>query len=932
MTGIDGDDGRLFALYTRYVGEPQSKSDVYGYWAFIGGVVVALTGVVVFVFGPTSGSELNYAARELAISLAALGLALVLLGIVLQLPVKRLGVYISLGGVVVAGVGVVWFIWVYPNHWSVGSPDYSDEVIGIYTFGLTIVAGVAALIPLLTGERSLFFESERERTRDYPESMVGESTQGGVFAVYEDGKQWTWRLLEQEALAGSPNTFLSRLEAEERVEAVKDRVSAAGLLEINHAAFRLYQAEADRWRWLLMRKDGEVVADSGHEFPRREDASESISNLKERGPAAETFIIDEAAFEVVGDGGRWRWQLVDPDHSVLAQSAGRFDSSQAAEDAMGRVRGHLEAARVLTVEQYGVELYEEADSWHWQLLDGAEDTIASNASAFQSKRNAESTVYDVLEALDDAPLIDAGTPAYELTPSRSGGWTWRLAENGEILASSHEARESESMAEYAARRFKQTVGTADSFVMDGAAFECYTADSQWHWRLVTEHRTVLAHSTSSYESRRAAEAGIDAVRTHAASAERMEFDNEAFQLYQSGEEWRWRLIDGDGIVMADSGDGYESKQHAAESMTDVKETAPGADLLQIETPAFELYSEAPGTWNWRLVDASGTTHASGSNDYESKATANGAMETMKRCADSSDTRTMERAAFQLYADDTEDWRWRYVHQDGTILADGVDAHATRDATSSVVETLREQASGRAIHAIDHSAIQLRPRDGTWRWEVVDTERTPVVTGQTRHDSEADVRALIERLKRHAMATSVFELREPVVYLARDDGSWDWQLLDAEKEPLAESPEQYQNETEATDAIERVQTLSPAAAHVDFVDAAFECYEDDEEWRWRLIGEDRSVVAESTDAYASRVAVMDAIDAIKAEVGDASILEIDTAAFELYRDGEAWRWRLIDEDGNALAESSVSYPTRTEARDGMSSVKEFGPHSMTEIAE
>ena len=77
----------LFDLYEQYVGEPQSRKDVYGYWTFLAGYALGVVGVAVYLIGITPGSE-QFFIREVAITLSAIGLALALFGFGLMLPVR----------------------------------------------------------------------------------------------------------------------------------------------------------------------------------------------------------------------------------------------------------------------------------------------------------------------------------------------------------------------------------------------------------------------------------------------------------------------------------------------------------------------------------------------------------------------------------------------------------------------------------------------------------------------------------------------------------------------------------------------------------------------------------------------------------------------------------------------------------------------------
>ncbi|WP_227352912.1 HVO_2922 family protein [Haladaptatus salinisoli] len=56
-----------------------------------------------------------------------------------------------------------------------------------------------------------------------------------------------------------------------------------------------------------------------------------------------------------------------------------------------------------------------------------------------------------------------------------------------------------------------------------------------------------------------------------------------------------------------------------------------------------------------------------------------------------------------------------------------------------------------------------------------------------------------------------------------------------------------------------------------------------------------------------------------------------ATFELYRDARGeWRWRLVHDNGNIIADSGEGYERRETARNGIESVRENAPGSAVEV--
>ncbi|GAA0728229.1 hypothetical protein GCM10009060_27300 [Halorubrum trapanicum] len=135
----------LMEYYRRYVGDPDRTIDVYaGFGLFFAGIALGVIGVVVFLYSatldPTALS--TYAVREVAAVAGAVGLPALLFGIVVLLPVDRRMLYLASAGGVITLAGVGAFVWAYPHNWNVVvNPDYSAQVVAVYSVGLVAVIG-----------------------------------------------------------------------------------------------------------------------------------------------------------------------------------------------------------------------------------------------------------------------------------------------------------------------------------------------------------------------------------------------------------------------------------------------------------------------------------------------------------------------------------------------------------------------------------------------------------------------------------------------------------------------------------------------------------------------------------------------------------------------------------------------------------------------
>lgn len=136
-----------------------------------------------------------------------------------------------------------------------------------------------------------------------------------------------------------------------------------------------------------------------------------------------------------------------------------------------------------------------------------------------------------------------------------------------------------------------------------------------------------------------------------------EIDTEAqaskatFVLYEdNAEEWRWRLRHVNGNIIADSGEGYASKQKAKQGLESVKNNAAGAYVVD-QTRDEEV----------------NTDDNSGSN-----------------------------AAFEVFQDKADKWRWRLRHNNGNIIADCGQGYASKQKAKQGMNSVKTNSSGAPV--------------------------------------------------------------------------------------------------------------------------------------------------------------------------------------------------------------------------------------------
>jgi uncharacterized protein YegP (UPF0339 family) len=58
-----------------------------------------------------------------------------------------------------------------------------------------------------------------------------------------------------------------------------------------------------------------------------------------------------------------------------------------------------------------------------------------------------------------------------------------------------------------------------------------------------------------------------------------------FEIYEDrGGNWRWRLVHDNGNIIADSGEGYASRQKCKQGLESVRTNAPDAEVVERDDP------------------------------------------------------------------------------------------------------------------------------------------------------------------------------------------------------------------------------------------------------------------------------------------------------------------------------------------------------------
>ncbi|ARS90826.1 DUF1508 domain-containing protein [Natrarchaeobaculum aegyptiacum] len=804
-----------------------------------------------------------------------------------------------------------------------------------------------------------------EALRDVIDDAGLRAIRDAAIRLYEDGDgRWHWSLVRSNGttLATAARASETRSDARDAVTTVTDHGPNADVLDARTAAFAIIRRDG-RWYWQLLDDERTPLAESTDGYPDPDRADAAIDPFLEALVDARVVSVDRVGVELYEDGDDWSWRFVDEDHDVLADATERYDTRRDAETAADEVRSGLESAAVTVAGEPAYERYREGDCWHWRLVDGTGRVVARSSDVTSSRDDAERTADLFAEHAPDADVLGLEDAAFEVFsqngPDGSGGDRVPTAvarDDVRTDGASPSSEQPSSDADVAGRETatatdpirgagpetpEETSSLSPEETASGSPGET-TADRQsqseydrqgassgtssddaagggdgWYWRLVTAERDVVAVGPEPAADAEAVGDAIERVREQAREAELIEFEDAAFRVYETDSgEWRWRLIDEDGSVLADSGTEHDSRTEAAEAMVTLKQQAPDADVLEIETAAFELFVADDG-WRWRLIDSTGKLVALGPAVHPTR---DAAQEAMTRLLDHLDAAVhrLEGPVFQPYP--AEEWRWRFVLPGGDAVAVAGGGFTTRDELVDHIAEVRAVVADAGTHEVGSYSVQLADR-GDWGFRVLDRDREPIADGTARYSDRDAVHEAVEVLQTHADEAPIFASDTAAIRLERAGDEWHWTLVSSDCDPLGVAVDTLETESMVRSTVDELRRLAPSAGRIDRTGASFDLVElDDDRWRWRLLDGDGELVATAADSWTSTEDARDAVDDVRSAIERASVLELEGPAFELYVADDGWRWRLVDATETGLLESTQAYETRAAASDAVDSLQ------------
>jgi uncharacterized protein YegP (UPF0339 family) len=306
--------------------------------------------------------------------------------------------------------------------------------------------------------------------------------------------------------------------------------------------------------------------------------------------------------------------------------------------------------------------------------------------------------------LDDVRQSKARFQLYE---DNSGEWRWHLRHrNGNIIADSAEGytarhnavkglesvrrnalgaetlqlpqEEAEPEEEVSFEPFEEIASRAD--------FEVYQDEAgEWRWRLEHDNGNIIADSGEGYASRSNANRAVDSTRRNAPVANYLDIDPTAFEVYEDeAGEWRWRLLHRNGNILADSGEGYASKQGAQNAITTIK---------ALDDVSFVVYEDQAGEWRWRLEHSNGNIMADSGEGYSTESGAEDAVDRVEGYVPDAKVADSGPSSFEVYEDEAGEWRWRLRHRNGNVLADSGEGYTSRRDAIRGIESVKRNVPG-----------------------------------------------------------------------------------------------------------------------------------------------------------------------------------------------------------------------------------------------
>ena len=210
-----------------------------------------------------------------------------------------------------------------------------------------------------------------------------------TFELFEDkANEFRWRLRHDngEIVADSGEGYSRKHDLRKAIDRVQAYAGPGAYLRIDPVGFEIYRDAAGTWRWRLLHRNGNILADSGEGYSRRRDARRAIDRIRDD--------LDSLTFETYEDSAdEHRWRLESVNGNVVADSGEGYSSSSAVTDAVERFREYAPAADALDIGWAAFEIFEDkGGAFRWRLRHRNGNIMADCGSGYTRKAAAEDAV------------------------------------------------------------------------------------------------------------------------------------------------------------------------------------------------------------------------------------------------------------------------------------------------------------------------------------------------------------------------------------------------------------------------------------------------------------------------------------------------------------------------------------------------------------
>jgi uncharacterized protein YegP (UPF0339 family) len=223
------------------------------------------------------------------------------------------------------------------------------------------------------------------------------------FEVYEDkGGEHRWRLRHDNGsvIADGSEGYATRGSVNRAVRQVREYVGPATYLRFDPTGFEVYRDAGGEWRWRLVHRNGNILADSGEGYSRSNDARRAADRIRER--------VDDMEFEVFEDNaGEHRWRLLGGNDQIVGDSGEGYSSRSEAEEAVDRVRDYAPDADLLEIGRAAFEIYEDsAGEYRWRLRHRNGNIISDSGQGYSDRSGARDGIESVKRNLPNAEVAE----------------------------------------------------------------------------------------------------------------------------------------------------------------------------------------------------------------------------------------------------------------------------------------------------------------------------------------------------------------------------------------------------------------------------------------------------------------------------------------------------------------------------------------------